>query len=981
MTLTFLLTFLLSFSSLSTVSSTYTDPTIDILLRVKHFQILDSQNRLSNWHFSARLNHSYCHWTGIFCNKLSDIVSVSLDSLSLSGSFPSAFCRLPLLRHLSISDNDFNGTVSSYSLAFCARLHSLNLSNNNFVGTLPDFTPEFTSLYSLDFADNYFTGAIPVSFANLPSLRVLRLSDNDLNVGPAVPEFLFNLTELTHLELAYNSFSSSEISPLIGNLVNLEVLWLTQTNLIGKIPESICRLHLLKNFDVAINSISGEIPKCIGNLTNLIQLELFHNNFSGELPESLGNLKNLSFFDASENCLTGVLPESVARLPLASLNLNDNFLHGEIPAILAENKNLYELKLFNNSFSGKLPANLGVNSPLIEFDVSTNNFSGNFPANLCNRGSLEQIITFDNSFSGNLPESYGKCRTLAYVRIANNKFSSEVPEGFWNLPELYFVELFNNDFEGTLPHLISQNMSKIKISGNRFSGSLPSSLCELKNLSALGLNDNHFTGELPECMSEMSSLEKLDLQNNSFSGEFPKNVRSWMHLTELNLSRNKFSGKIPRELGDLPVLTYLDLSENLFTGEIPVELTKLKLTEFNLSDNNLAGQVPQGFNQDIYLNSLLGNPKLCSSDLKPLPPCSRPKLVYAFIVAGLSILVVLLSSLFWLYKTKLESSTVPKTDKTQPWRITTTYQRVHFREEEIIPNLVEGNLIGSGGSGQVFLVTFDSGETVAIKKLWCRNKNPSMDTLFKSEVDTLGKIRHANIVKLLFSCIGEDYSVLGYEYMVNGSLGDVLHGEKTGGLLDWSRRYAIALGSAQGLAYLHHDCIPSIVHRDVKSNNILLDDEFLPRVADFGLAKALVTRCGVGPRESFDAMSHVAGSCGYIAPEYGYTLKVTEKSDVYSFGVVLMELVTGKRPNDPSFGENKDIVKWVTKTILETLEFNQIDQLVDPRMNPSTCDYNEVKMVLEVAILCTSSIPINRPSMRKVVELLRDCTTSTEATK
>ncbi|KAK6923196.1 Protein kinase domain, partial [Dillenia turbinata] len=226
--------------------------------------------------------------------------------------------------------------------------------------------------------------------------------------------------------------------------------------------------------------------------------------------------------------------------------------------------------------------------------------------------------------------------------------------------------------------------------------------------------------------------------------------------------------------------------------------------------------------------------------------------------------------------------------------------------------------------------------------------------------------------------------------MENGSIGDVLHGEKGGVLLDWQRRFNIAVGAAQGLAYLHHDFAPAIVHRDVKSNNILLDGDFCPKVADFGLARTLQQDGGKGDV----LMSRVAGSYGYIAPGesfcvcvrvlvmwnvlnltvYASTLMVTAKSDVYGFGVVLMEIVMGKRPNDFSFGENKDIVKWITDVALSSPELNdnittcnQVDvgQLIDPRMNQSTCNYQEVEKVLNLALLCTSSFPMNRPSMRR----------------
>uniref|UniRef100_A0A803KVT2 non-specific serine/threonine protein kinase n=2 Tax=Chenopodium quinoa TaxID=63459 RepID=A0A803KVT2_CHEQI len=853
--------------------------------------------------------------------------------------------------------------------------------SNEFSGNLPDFSPEFTSLFSLDFSSNNFSGKIPRSFRYLSSVTVLRLFSNYLT-GPAFPEFITNLTRLTHYELGYNLFDPSEIPTTIEKLSILEVVWLTESNLTGKIPESLCTLQSLKSFDVATNSLSGEIPKCIGNLTNLWELELFDNKFSGELPENLGKLKNLYLFDASQNNLTGMLPESLAALQLGSLNLNDNLLRGNIPAILAENKNLYQLKLFNNSFSGELPANLGSKSILNEFDVSTNNFSGEFPTTLCSGKQLWQIITFNNRFSSKFPEIYGNCSSLSYVRISNSNFSGEFPQNFWNLPHLDTADLQDNHFEGTLPPIISNsfNLSRLLISGNNFSGNLPSEICGLKKLIELYLGENRFTGELPSCITELKGLQKLELQGNMFSGEFPMNVSSWVQLTDLNVSRNRFSGEIPSQLGELPVLNYLDLSDNLFSGEIPEELTKLKLNEFNLSNNQLEGQVPPGFNNKYCVDGLSGNPRLCSSNLKSFPSCPKP-IPVSFLVSFLSVLgFVLMSSISLLCITKVQTDGEFK-KRRHPFKMV-SFQRGGFSEQEIFSRLTEENVIGSGGSGRVYRVTLNSGHVIAVKKLWGgEDKNMDMGLLFKSEVETLGSVRHGNIVKLLFSCIGEGFRALGYEYMENGSLGDVLHGEKGGEILDWSRRFAIALGAAQGLAYLHHDCVPAIIHRDVKSNNILLDDKFLPRIADFGLAKPMIKPRGMEDGESAEAMSRIAGSYGYIAPEYGYTLKVTEKSDVYSFGVVLIELVTGKRPNDASFGENMDIVKWMTEVVLQSHEFDQAKQLIDPRMYPDTCNYKQIKKVIEIAILCTSASPANRPTMRRVVDMLKDQVTLTVDTK
>ncbi|CAN6481292.1 unnamed protein product [Victoria cruziana] len=240
-------------------------------------------------------------------------------------------------------------------------------------------------------------------------------------------------------------------------------------------------------------------------------------------------------------------------------------------------------------------------------------------------------------------------------------------------------------------------------------------------------------------------------------------------------------------------------------------------------------------------------------------------------------------------------------------------------------------------------------------------KNNRNDHGFSAEIRTLGRIRHRNIVRLLGCCSNAETNLLVYEYMPNGSLGDFLHGKK-GGHLRWEMRYKIAVEAAKGLCYLHHDCSPLIVHRDVKSNNILLDSDFEAHVADFGLAKFLLD---AGASE---CMSSVAGSYGYIAPEYAYTLRVDEKSDVYSFGVVLLELITGRKPVG-EFGEGVDIVRWVGKMISSSVEPSTVvASLVDSRLS----DYplESVKHMFNLAMRCVEEQSSKRPTMREVVHML-----------
>ncbi|KAL5988356.1 hypothetical protein ACLOJK_036120 [Asimina triloba] len=999
---------LIFFLFLQVFSSSSISQDAGILLSAKRASFTGPRDVLSDWALpSENLTADFhpCRWTGIACDTLTKaVISIDLSGLLLNGTFPAGFCQISTLRNLSLHDNYLTDTISSPSISSCSHLYSLNLSLNSFVGPIPEFGAQFANLTTLDLSINNFSGDIPASIGRqFPKLQILSLQGNFLN--GTVPAFLTNLTELLQLNLGYNLFEDGPLPADIGKLVKLENLWMPNSNLVGEIPSSIGNLAALKNLDLSYNKLSGSIPSSIGGLRSVQQIELYLNQLSGELPESLGNLSNLLRFDASQNALTGKMPEKFAALRLTQLGLNDNLLSGEIPQVLSFNPDLTVLKLFNNSFSGTIPADLGRNSALSQVDFSDNRFEGDFPPFLCNGKNLLYLVAFNNRFTGGLPSSYGDCNSLNYVRLFNSGLGGDIPTRFWGLPRLSYLELSRNRFTGEISSAIADacNLTRLLIADNNFTGSFPSEICQPPMLSVIDARNNRFSGELPPCITRINRLEKLDLQRNSFSGEIPSNVGSWRELTELNLSENDLSGEIPAQFGTLPVLTYLDLSGNSLSGAIPPSLTNLKLNSFNFSDNNLVGRIPAGFDRTFYLSSVAGNPNLCSDTLKQLPPCPKTTKKFGkkaknvwFLFSAILLTLSLSLAVFLLYKWKSKTTSgKPKL----PGKLV-SFQKISFKEHEVFDCLMDENLIGAGSSGQVYRAKLTNGETVAVKKLFGGAAKPEIEAGFRSEIDTLGSVRHGNIVKLLFCYSGDDFRVLVYEFMENGSLGEVLHGEKGGSLLGWERRRKIAVGAAQGLAYLHHDCVPAIVHRDVKSNNILLDWEFGAKVADFGLAREL-------QRTDGDLLTaHVAGSYGYIAPEYAYTLKVNEKSDVYSFGVVLLELVTGKQPIDEAcFGESKDIVRWVSDVVAskkaeakkkkkkkwvirgggggeeeeekeekeEEEEEGDYRELIDPRLAPHSYDMEEVLRVLDVGLLCTAAFPLNRPSMRKVVEMLQDC--------
>ncbi|XP_023914504.1 receptor-like protein kinase HSL1 [Quercus suber] len=939
------------------------------LQSIKH-SLSDPDSSLSSW--NDRDPTPCNNWRGVKCDGASlSVVSLDLSTTNIAGPFPSLLCHLPNLTFLSLYNNSINSTLP-LEISTCQNLQHLDLSQNLLTGALPHTLPSLPNLKYLDLTGNNFSGEIPDTFGRFQNLEVLSLVYNLLD--GTVPSFLGNLTTLKMLNLSYNPFFPGRIPPELGNLTNLQILWLSDCNLVGEIPDSLGRLKKLTDLDLALNDLHGPIPSSLTGLTSVFQIELYNNSLSGELPAGMSNLTALRLLDASMNQLTGTIPDELCGLPLQSLNLYENRFEGSLPESIANSPNLYELRIFRNELTGELPRNLGAKSPLKWIDISNNKFSGEIPARLCQMGKLEELLMLNNEFSGQIPPGLGECQSLNRIRMGHNRLSGEVPAGFWGLPNVNLLELVGNSFSGQIAKTIAgaANLSVLIVSNNEFSGPIPEEIGWLENLFKFWGHDNKFSGSLPETMFKLDQLGSLDLHNNELTGELPSEIKSWKKLNELNLAQNGFSGQIPDEISSMSMLNYLDLSRNQFSGKIPSGLQNLKLNQLNLSYNRLSGELPPLFDKGLYKNSFVGNPGLCG-ELEGL--CdgkdeARNKgyvwlLRTIFVLAGLVFIV----GVVWFYMKYRYIKMAKRAIDKSKWTLM-SFHKLGFSEYEILDCLDEDNVIGTGGSGKVYKVVLGGGEVVAVKKLWggatkefdsgdVEKGGRVQDNAFDAEVETLGKIRHKNIVKLWCCCTTRDCKLLVYEYMPNGSLGDLLHSSKAG-LLDWPTRYRIALDAAEGLSYLHHDCVPAIVHRDVKSNNILLDGDFGARVADFGVAK-VVDLTGKGPK----SMSVIAGSCGYIAPEYAYTLRVNEKSDIYSFGVVILELVTGRLPVDPEFGE-KDLVKWVCTT----LDQKGVDHVLDQKLD--SCYKEDICKVLNIGLLCTSPLPINRPSMRRVVKLLQE---------
>ncbi|XP_031101966.1 leucine-rich repeat receptor-like protein kinase PXL1 [Ipomoea triloba] len=956
------------------------DDEVSVLLSIKA-GLVDPMDHLKDWGESGNIS-AHCGWTGVFCNSkgvvekldlsnknLSGHVSEQIHGLSalsdlnlccnyLSSSLPRSLANLTLLRSVDVSSNSFVGTFPA-GLGKAPGLRYLNASSNNFVGLLPEDLGNVTGLEDLDFRGSFFEGSIPASFKNLQSLKFLGLSGN--NLTGKIPAELGELKSLETIILGYNQFEGS-IPAEFGNLTRLNYL------------------------DLAVGTLSGEIPVELAKLQNLTTVYLYRNRFEGKIPPEIGNISSLMFLDLSDNRFSGEIPSEIAELKnLQLLNLMCNRLRGPIPSKIGELRKLEVLELWQNSLNGSLPKDLGRNSPLQWLDVSTNFLTGEVPPGLCNNGSLIKLILFNNSFSGSIPLGLANCSSLIRVRIQNNMFSGTIPAGLGDLSKLQRLELARNNFTGEIPgdFSLSTSLSFIDVSWNHLESSLPSGILSIPSLQTFIASNNKLGGNIPDQFQDCPSLSVLDLSNNQFSGEIPQSIASCEKLVRLNLRNNQFTGEIPKAIATMPTLAILDLSNNSLVGKIPDNFGSSPALEmFNLSYNKLEGPLPSnGILMTINPNDLIGNAGLCGGIL---PPCSPLRLstpsqtrknhvqhIVLGSVVGISVILALGAMVLagkWLYHKRdmyeiFFNDWFKKNSSEWPWRLI-AFQRLDFTSTDILACLKESNVIGIGGSGIVYKAeTQHPHSVVAVKKLWKSGGDLETggDDLL-AEVDLLGKLRHRNIVRLLGYLHNETDVMMVYEYMPNGNLGAALHGKEAGKLLvDWVSRYNIALGVAHGLAYLHHDCYPPVIHRDVKPNNILLDSNFEARIADFGLARMM--------QRKNETVSMVAGSYGYIAPEYGYTLKVDEKSDIYSYGVVLLELLTGKMALDPAFGEATDIVEWVRRK----KSSNTSEEVLEPDI-AGKCKHvqEEMLLVLKIALLCTSKLPKDRPSMRDIISMLAE---------
>ncbi|CAG7901783.1 unnamed protein product [Brassica rapa] len=763
----------------------------------------------------------------------------------------------------------------------------------------------------------------------------------------------------------------------------------------------------------------------------ITRIQIGNKGMSGTLTSDLNTLSSLTVFEVMGNKLTGGIPSLAGLNALQTINAHDNSFTSISADIFTGLTSLQHVYLDSNPFSPwEIPMSLKSATSLADFSASNCFLSGKIPDFLGGQTfpSLQKLRLSSNSLSGELPLSFANSpvQTLLLNGQTPQKLNGSISV-LQNMTSLTEVSLQGNAFSGPLPDMSGLvSLTKFNVRENQLTGLVPSSFTELQSLAVVNMTNNLFQGSTPTFKAKNVAVD-ITPRLNSFCSDSPgvpcdprvntllaiveafgypvRFAQSWKgndpcssknvwvgitctgaDITVINFKGMGLKGTISPRFADLTSLRVINLSQNNLTGVIPQEITKLtSLATLDVSNNQLYGKVPV-FGPNVLITT--GNPDLGKDDPGHASGSSGSnagKVVgYVFgVVLGLLLIGLII---FFVVKKRKQNRK--------------KYQQQHSGEEDALKitidnlcaggsesgsngllvepenpvmsievlrvatdNFDEKNILGRGGFGIVYKGELPSGKTVAVKRMESSVISGKGLDEFKSEIAVLTKVRHRNLVKVEGYCLESNERLLVYEYMPLGTLSSHLFNWQEEGLqlLEWSRRLIIASDVAKGVEYLHSQAHQSFIHRDLKPSNILLGDDMRARVADFGLVR-------LAPEGTQSIETKIAGTFGYLAPEYAVTGRVTTKVDVYSFGVILMELLTGRKALDVKRSEEDvHLVTWFRRMFINKDSF--------PKAIDASIDINEetlpsINKVAELACHCSAREPHQRPDMSHVVRVL-----------
>ncbi|KAL6001116.1 hypothetical protein ACLOJK_006843 [Asimina triloba] len=813
------------------------------------------------------------------------------------------------------------------------RVSAIQLGGLRLVGSVPLHLRSLTALQRLELQDNSLDGQLP-SLAGLAQLQVLLLDRNSFTSIPS--DFFDGMTALQSVNLDNNSFSAWRIPNGLADCSVLVNFSANSANLTGAIPGFFgTAFQSLNHLALAYNSLNGTLPAEFSGSS--VQSLWVNNQIGGGLSGTLDviqNMTNLVQVWLQSNSFTGPIPNVSALVSLKELNLRDNQLTGIVPESLQRLPSLENIHLANNKLQGSVPQ-----------------FSERVKSDLNDSGTL-------NRFCAPV-----KCDSRVDALLA-----VVAPLGY---PEQLADNWVGNDPCGQnawkgVSCASDGNVTIINFMTMGLSGTISPEFQRFKSLQKLVLADNNLTGSIPPELASLPKLILLDVRNNRLSGVLPsfnsKTLVSWEGNPDIGMagSGNSPSPGVPGspsspsndngtdangEGGSVGSSKKSSQSKMVVIG---VSVSVVVLVLLGLGGYCLYNRKKHPFGRVQSPNTMVIHPRPSSSD----PDMVKVTVAGSSLDGGVS------------SETHSRMSSGPSSDVqvVEAGNMVISIQVLR----NVTNNFSEVNILGQGGFGTVYKGELHDGTKIAVKRMESGVISNNGLNEFKSEIGVLTKVRHRHLVALLGYCLDGNERLLVYEYMPQGTLSRHLFDWKELGLkpLEWAKRLTIALDVARGVEYLHSLAHQSFIHRDLKPSNILLGDDMRAKVADFGLVRLVPDgkdgKCSVETR--------LAGTFGYLAPEYAVTGRVTTKADVFSFGVILMELITGRRALDETQAEDRvHLVTWFRRKLINKEEFLK---LIDPAIELTEETLASVNTVAELAGHCCAREPYQRPEMGHVVNVL-----------
>ncbi|KAG6729636.1 hypothetical protein I3842_01G039200 [Carya illinoinensis] len=887
--------------------------------------------------------------------NISSLETFAISANHISGALPSDLCsHCPNLRGLHFSYNKFGGQLSHSQFNNCGELLYLSLSRNKFHGSISKaLIGSLQKLEALALGGNHFTGIIPSTICNLSRLQVFGIENNHIQGG--ISTNLWHLPKLTTLNFATNNFKGA-VPQKIFNLSSLRSISLANNSLSGYFPslgmgQSCLNLEELL---LGTNKLSGHIPSYLSNCSKLINVDFSQNLFTGTIPKSLGNLKHLQQLFLGSNQLIGREARDQETNFISSLSNCRSLRILDVAYNPLDIIIPYSIKNFSASFQifsastcqirGHIPMGMGFLKGLTWLELSFNNLTGNIPFTFDGLERLQRLYLYGNRIEGLIPEEICQLRNLGELKLVNNRISGVIPNCISNLSLLKWVSLSSNRLESSIPLNIwgLKNLLFLDLSSNSLGGHLPSNMTKLDTLGYLDLSRNQITGEIPSIIGAFESLRYLDFSNNSIQGGIPQSFGNLKGLDIFNLSYNNLSGAIPKSLEALPFLKHLNLSFNKLVGEIPSGGPFVNFTT----------------------ESFLGNSALCGNPIFGVPPCpsiptyqqSKMKdILLKFILPVIPSIIIFVMLVYLLSRRQKGNTEIPTSLNPLP---ALGHRMISYQELcQGTNNFCESNLLGVGGFGSVYKGILSDRTIVAVKVLSLQLLGTFKS--FDAECKVLRTIRHRNLVKVITTCTNPEFRALLLEYMSNGSLEKWLYSHNY--CLDLRQRINIMVDVASALDYLHHGQSESILHCDLKPTNILLDEDMVAHVGDFGIAKILI--------ENKDAThTKTLGTIGYIAPEYGFQGKVSIKIDVYSYGITLLEMIMRKKPTDNMFVGGFTLRQLVNASIPDRMMEVVDEGLLRIEDGRDTIALQSIlSSIMDLGLRCSEELPDTRMDIKDVL--------------